>query len=152
MTGRIYRGGCLCGRVRYEIKGAIEDIICCHCSECRKAQGSAYATNGNVKAEDFVVLTGESELTGYPSGSDQVKFFCRRCGSPIISKRRSVTDRVRVRLGSIDGDITQRPTAHIFVGSRANWDPLDAALPRFETHEPSRQQPPNRAAGRPGND
>ncbi len=140
MNQRAYRGGCLCGRVRFEIKGAIEDIVCCHCSQCRKAQGSAYATNGNVRAADFVFLAGESELSGYASDPDQVKFFCRHCGSPIISKRRSVADWVRVRLGSIDSAITERPTAHIFVGSRANWDELDAALPRFEAYEPGRQR------------
>ena len=40
----MYTGGCLCGVVRFEITGGIDDIVYCHCSRCRKAQGSANAT------------------------------------------------------------------------------------------------------------
>ena len=37
----MYKGGCLCGTVCFEIRGAIRNIVYCHCSQCRKAQGSA---------------------------------------------------------------------------------------------------------------
>jgi len=34
-------GRCLCGKVSYQYQGEIEEIALCHCSQCRKAQGSA---------------------------------------------------------------------------------------------------------------
>ena len=83
----MYVGGCLCGRVRYQISGEVRDIVCCHCSKCRKAQGSAFATNGNVRADEFEFIAGEDELTGYQSSPGQAKYFCRHCGSPILSKK-----------------------------------------------------------------
>jgi hypothetical protein len=49
----MYKGRCLCGKVHFEISSEIQNIIYCHCSECRKAQGSAFASNGNVDAEGF---------------------------------------------------------------------------------------------------
>lgn len=61
----MYKGSCLCGTIRFEIKGAIYDIVCCHCTECRKAQGSAFATIDNVIANEFVILAGQNNLNGY---------------------------------------------------------------------------------------
>lgn len=135
-----YLGGCLCGRVRYEITGAIEDIIYCHCSQCRKAQGSASATNGNVNVGDFRFLKGENELTGYESTPGQTKYFCRHCGSPIISKTKAAKDKIRVRVGTIETDIDERPLAHIFVASRANWEEIEDKLPQYEEYEPTRKK------------
>ena len=128
----MYTGGCLCGGIRFEISGAISNIICCHCSECRKAQGSAFATNGVVAQTNFKLLSGEQLLTRYEPTPGYAKFFCSRCGSPISSKSDQKPGQVRVRLGTIDSDISERPMAHIFVGSKANWEEIGGSLPQFE--------------------
>lgn len=138
MSTNIYNGSCLCGQVRFEITGEIQEIIYCHCSQCRKAQGSAFASNGNVDAKEFRFISGEDELTGYESSPGQTKYFCKHCGSPIISKNDSVQNNVRVRLGVIETDISERPMAHIFVTSKANWEDIDGDLPQYEFYEPSR--------------
>lgn len=134
----MYKGSCLCGKVRFEITSEIKDIIYCHCSQCRKAQGSAFATNGNIDIEGFKFTLGENELTGYESSPGQTKYFCKSCGSPIISKNESSPNKVRVRLGVIESDITERPTAHIFVTSKANWEDINRDLPQYEAYEPNR--------------
>lgn len=134
----MYKGSCLCGKVRFQITGEIRNIVYCHCSECRKAQGSAFAANGIVAADKFEFETGESEMTAYQSTADQAKYFCRHCGSPIISKRMSVPDEVRVRLGTIVSDISERPQAHIFVTSKANWEEITGDIPQYEEYEPGR--------------
>jgi len=134
----MYQGGCLCGAVRFEIAGGIRDIVYCHCSQCRKAQGSAFATNGIVEAKDFRILSGEDALSGYESTPGQTKYFCRICGSPILSKAKSRPSQVRVRLGTIDSDIDERPMAHIFVTSKANWEEITGDMPQYEGHEPGR--------------
>ncbi|VAW99998.1 hypothetical protein MNBD_GAMMA22-1080 [hydrothermal vent metagenome] len=129
-----YKGSCLCGTVRFEISGPINDIIMCHCSLCRKAQGSAYATNANVATADFKFICGENNLTDYESTPGQLKSFCKTCGSPIMSRQRSVPENIRIRLGSIESDITERPEAHIFVSSKANWDELNDKLPHYKNY------------------
>lgn len=135
----MYQGGCLCGAVRFEIHGEISQIIYCHCSQCRKAQGSAFATNGFVQAEDFIITRGEDRLTGYAHTPEQTKYFCKVCGSPILSRNSTQADRVRVRLGTIESDILERPQAHIFVTSKANWEEITGDLPQHEAYEPERQ-------------
>lgn len=134
----MYQGGCLCGKVRYRITGPIRNIIYCHCSQCRKAQGSAYATNGIVVKKNFELVSGENNLTGYESTPGQIKYFCSICGSPIFSKTQSRPDEVRIRLGTIESDISERPVAHIFTTSKANWDNICDDLPQYESYEPGR--------------
>lgn len=134
----MYTGVCLCGSVRFEIKGPIRNIVYCHCSQCRKAQGSAFATNGIVKAGDFDILTGADLLTGYESSPGQTKYFCKICGSPILSKSEARPEQVRVRLGTIDSEIAERPIAHIFSTSKASWENITDDLPQYEAFEPDR--------------
>ena len=134
----MYKGGCLCDAVRYEITGGIRNIVMCHCSLCRKAQGSAFATNGIVNTSDFRFVSGEENLTGYESSPGQTKYFCKTCGSPILSRNLARLDQVRVRVGTIESDIYERPQAHIFVSSKANWEDICGELPRFDTYEPGR--------------
>ena len=134
----MYAGGCLCGSVRFEITGPIRNIVYCHCSQCRKAQGSAFATNGIVRASDFKIVSEPNVLTGYESTPGQTKYFCKICGSPILSKTESKPEQVRVRLGTIESDISERPLAHIFVTSKANWEEISGDLPQYEGYEPDR--------------
>ncbi|MDP2431691.1 MAG: GFA family protein [Pseudomonadota bacterium] len=133
-----YTGGCLCGAVRFEISGPVRSIVYCHCSQCRKAQGSAFATNGIVDVSDFKLLAGEDALTAYESTPGQTKHFCKICGSPIFSKTATKPEQLRIRLGAIESDIEERPVAHIFVTSKANWEEIAGDLPQYEAYEPGR--------------
>ncbi|MEN8170570.1 MAG: GFA family protein [Pseudomonadota bacterium] len=134
----MYKGSCLCGAVHFEITGPIQNIVYCHCSQCRKAQGSAFASNGIVAAKEFTIVAGESELTGFESSPGQTKYFCRHCGSPIMSKTETKPNEVRVRLGTIESDIEERPLAHIFVTSKANWEEICGDMPQYNSYEPDR--------------
>ncbi|WP_456377558.1 GFA family protein [Thiolapillus sp.] len=136
----MYTGSCLCGEVRFEIHGKIDSIVYCHCSLCRKAQGSAFATNGVVQREDFHFLQGENELSAFESSPGQHKLFCRHCGSPVISINTATPDKVRIRLDTIETPISERPEAHIFASSRANWDKIHDDLPQYDGYEPNRQK------------
>ena len=128
----MYQGSCLCGAIKFEIHDAIHDIVCCHCSRCRKAQGSAFATNGNVAAERFHFIQGENEMTAYEAAPGEFKDFCKHCGSPVMKTDRSKPDIVRIRLGLIESVIAERPSAHIFTGSKADWEEIGGKLPQFE--------------------
>ena len=50
------RGSCLCGSVRYEVRGLLEPASHCHCSMCRKAHGAAFGSYARVQRNDFVLL------------------------------------------------------------------------------------------------
>lgn len=139
MSTPVYTGSCLCGAVRLEVAGGIDSIIHCHCSRCRKASGTAYATNGLVRADGLRILQGAEQFRSYASAPGRLRHFCGVCGSPVYSSNAADPERYRLRLGVLDSPISERPISHNFVSSSADWDDLDAALPRYDGYEPSRQ-------------
>lgn len=126
-----HRGSCLCGTVQYEVRGKIGAAIYCHCSICRKANATAFATNASVSAGDFVVVAGESTLKAFESSPGVHRVFCSHCGSPIFSRRDAMPDVVRLRVGTLDTPMPAPPTAHYFVASKAAWYEIHDDLPQF---------------------
>ena len=60
-------GHCECGRIRYQVDTGIKDFSHCHCSQCRRLHGAAYATFAGVARDDFRYLSGESDISVYAS-------------------------------------------------------------------------------------
>jgi len=135
----MYIGKCLCGEIEIKITGEIGDIIHCHCSLCRKNSGTAFATNGFVNVTDFEITLGKDNLSEFSFKPGKNRHFCTRCGSPVYSSNEQDPSRYRVRLGILDPDIIERPISHNFVSSKANWEALDAKLPRYDSFEPNRK-------------
>lgn len=132
MTQKKYSGRCLCGGIRYEIHGEIGEIIQCHCQRCRKANGTAFATNAPVRIKDFKLIQGEALLKKYPSSEGTERCFCSECGSPIIGTKASAPEFYRLRLGTLDTPIQHKPTKHIFVLDKAEWDAICDGLPQHD--------------------
>ena len=135
----MYLGKCLCGEVQIKIHGKITDIIHCHCSLCRKNSGTAFATNGFINTAEFELVTGEASLSSFSFKPGRNRHFCSRCGSPVYSSNEQDPTRLRLRLGILDSDISEKPISHNFVSSKANWEDLDVDLPRYDAFEPSRK-------------
>lgn len=124
----------MCGEVVYEIRGPIAGINYCHCKQCRKASGTAFATSAAVARESFVVLDGQGNLTGYQSSPGKTRYFCGKCGSPIYSDHAGFAA-VYIRLGTLDADPIARPEVHIHTASKAPWYEINDTLPQLEAEE-----------------
>jgi len=125
------RATCLCGGIQIEITGKLGPVVYCHCSRCRKAGGSAFGVNADVRST-YWTLTGQSLVTEYESSPGVFRAFCSRCGSPIYSRREGSPESYRVRLGLLDDDPVRRPLAHFWVSSKAPWFEITDGLPQFE--------------------
>jgi len=125
------KGQCLCGEVKYAVKGPIGDILHCHCSECRKWHGSAFRTRTTVKKKDFFWLAGQELVAMYKGLPSTTKTFCRMCGSNLISYYRDNEEVIGLPLGGIEGELGQTPKCHIFVGNKADWYEINDDLPQY---------------------
>jgi hypothetical protein len=114
-----YAGSCLCGGIQYEVRGSMGDIIQCHCRRCRKATGTAFATNSPIAKAGFYLLQGQQLLKSFTTTTGVSRNFCSECGSPIYSVKADLPDVYRLRIGSLDTPIEQKPTCHFYVGSKA---------------------------------
>jgi len=127
-------GSCLCGEVRYRAEGPIQWMACCHCTQCRKASGAEFATNGSVLASGFSLVKGEELLRDYEWSPGHTRVFCGRCGSPLFKRMADHPQFVRLRLGCVDSEIDQRAAFHTFVSERPAWSEILDELPQFKTH------------------
>ncbi len=126
------KGGCLCGKVRYEFDGQIEEIAMCHCSLCRKAQGGAFATNSPVDSRKLKI-TGQEFITEYLEvEKNKFRAFCKYCGSPLYSRQKELPNIKRLRLGTIDTEFTCDNKYHIFSSSKASWHSISDDHPQYE--------------------
>ena len=125
------RGSCLCGDVRYEIEGAIDYASHCHCSQCRKGHGAAFATYGVVPAAKFRYGKGSESVASFNATPAATRTFCRRCGSNLEWRGASRPDLVGFALGTLDDDPHLKPRWHIYVGSRAPWFEITDDLRQF---------------------
>jgi hypothetical protein len=120
----------MCGKVRYEIRGAPRVTYYCHCGKCRKQSGSSFATNVIVLKEDFFIVAGEDAVSSWVSSPGKRRYFCSGCGSPIYSHGENRKHIVSVRCGTLDGDLPLHPSVHAFVASKANWIEITDDLPQ----------------------
>ncbi len=124
-------GSCLCGKVRYEVKGQPQAVYYCHCGMCRKATGSSFATNMLVRAEDFVLIAGREAMKPYRSSPDEFRHFCSECGSPIYSEAEHRQGILSIRCGLLDDDPNIRPSYHLYVDYKAPSYSIADQLPQF---------------------
>jgi hypothetical protein len=108
----------------------------CHCSRCRKARSAAFASNLFVSDAGVRFTRGEELVASYkiPEALRFTQCFCRRCGGklPRVDPDRKLAV---VPMGALDDDPGIRPSAHIFVGSKAAWDELADTLPQYAEYE-----------------
>jgi hypothetical protein len=127
---RLLTGRCYCGRVEYAVADEFEYAMNCHCSECRRATGSAFKPMAGIVKEKLSLSRGDDVTLRY---GDEIthNLHCGVCGSLLYSLVREGRY-VHVTMGTLMDSPTIRPTKHIFVGSKAPWFEITDDLPQFE--------------------
>lgn len=126
-------GRCECAAVQYQVDGEIDDFCHCHCSQCRRLHGAAYASFAGVKRSEFTYLSGAADVASYASSATHARRFCRNCGSNIMVELSSEPDSLYLAMGTLDGELSLPPAYHIFVGSKAPWHEITDGAVQYET-------------------
>jgi hypothetical protein len=115
------QGHCECNCVSYEADCEILDFSHCHCSQCRRLHGAAFATFASIATDNFQYLSGKEDIKEYASSDDLKRVFCGNCGSNILVSLNDVPEILYLSMGAIDGNPTHPEAYHIYVGSKAPW-------------------------------
>ena len=127
------RGHCLCGSVTIAAKGEPLTVSNCHCTECRRATGAAFATLLVFNWAD-VTVSGATKSFRHASdrGTQMTKTFCPSCGSPLYSETGAKPELVLIRAGILEDTSSVVPVRNVFASSRIRSTVLDPGLPAFE--------------------
>ncbi|HEY2021731.1 GFA family protein [Paraburkholderia sp.] len=127
-------GRCLCGAVHYSVADEFLYALNCHCSNCRRATGSAFKPFAGIERDKLRIVQGEDSVSIFGDERSSHDVRCKRCGSLMYSVVRD-GEYVHVTLGTLTDTPSIRPTAHIFVGSKAPWHCITDPLPQYDEFE-----------------
>ncbi len=130
--GQNLSGGCACGAIRYETDADPMLMLNCHCRDCQKASGSAYAAIV-VVPEPAVRLTGEPRYhKSIGDGGKAVeRGFCPTCGSQVLTKLERMPDVLGLKAGTLDDPSLYKPAMDIFADSAQPWDHMNPDTKKF---------------------
>ncbi len=122
-------GGCHCGAVRYEVRGALRGVVNCHCSMCRRLHGSF---GPHTKARKVnITITKDDGLAWYKTSNIAQRGFCKDCGSGLFWEPFEL-DATGIIAGTLDDTTKLQTIGHIFVGEKSDFYDIADGLPQHE--------------------
>ncbi len=138
-------GGCQCGAVRYAIAAAPLTLYACHCSDCQRQTGSAFALSLMVPRAAVLITQGTPAAWQRPgshtsSGTPAECLFCPACGARLYHLPSRNPAMAVVKPGTLDDTSWLEPVGHIWTRSAQPWVSFAAGTLLYEG------QPPDLAA------
>ena len=130
-------GGCACGAIHYECSADPIVMLNCHCRDCQRASGSAYAPV-LVVPKSAVQMRGEPryyEVVG-KAGKAIERGFCPTCGSQVAVKLERLPDFLGLQAGSLEDPSIYRPKMDVFTSSAQPWDHMNPNIQRHTENPP----------------
>lgn len=127
-------GKCLCGTVQYAVADEFAYAVNCHCSNCRRATGSAFKPIAGIGRDKLTLTQGSSQIMTFVSEEGSwTSEHCRHCGSLLYAVVKEGTF-AHVAMGTLVDTPSIQPSCHVFVGSKAPWFTITDDLPQYEEH------------------
>ena len=120
MTART--ASCRCGQLKATVTGDPVRVSVCHCRNCQKRSGSAFAAQARWPA-DQVTIEGKSKswVKVADSGSRATFNFCPDCGSDVHYEIDSMPGIVAILLGAFDDPHAFTPQFSVWENRKHNW-------------------------------
>jgi hypothetical protein len=120
-----YTGGCQCGSVRYVVTTEPIRLLACHCKECQRQSGSAFAMSMPVEKDSLTVTGPTKQFTRMADSGNEVTYvFCRECGVRIYHVLKSAPDMASIKPGTLDHTHRLQPELFIWMKSAQGWVPV----------------------------
>ena len=129
VENKITNGGCLCGAVRYKVRGPLRKVVNCHCSMCQRLHGSF---GPHAKAQKVnITITKADGLSWYKTSDVARRGFCHKCGSGLFWEPFE-QDATGIIAGTLDSPTNLETMGHIYVSEKPDFYKINDDLPKFE--------------------
>jgi len=118
---------CLCGKVKFMVKGNLRHVLNCHCSQCMKTHGNFAAYTSTL--EDNLKFISKKTLKWYRSSQKAKRGFCNKCGASIFFKFIN-NDTISISAGLFKNPTGLKEKMNIFVKNKLDYYKLNSTLPK----------------------
>jgi len=131
-----FEGGCSCGQVRYRLTSGPMFVNCCHCHDCQRQSGGAFAINALIETDRIEMLAGEPVPIRMPTDSGGIHdiYRCPACQTALWSDYGGRPVLRFVRVATLDDPEAMPPDVHIFTRSKLSWVGLPEDVPAYEIY------------------
>ena len=121
MTGRT--ASCRCGQLRATVTGDPVRVSACHCLNCKKRSGSAFAVQARwPSAQVQIEGTSKTFVKVADSGNRATFHFCPDCGSDVYyAIDGKFDDLVAIPLGAFDDPYFATPGFSVWEKRKHDW-------------------------------
>jgi hypothetical protein len=131
-------GGCLCGAVRYTSNSAPEFVGVCHCRDCQRYTGSAFAIMVSLPKTALQIRGTVKTFSKLgDSGKPILRHFCPECGSSIADEPSRRPGAIILNAGTLDDPSSVMPTLEIYCDRALPWVQLAGGMQRFAQNRTS---------------
>ena len=119
-----HEGGCLCGKVRFELNDDPEVAYGCHCRFCQKATGTAFRSGMRYRKENVSINDAELKTYIYTSpehGRSLNIHFCPSCGTTVTVTTDRFPEAQVMMLGTLDDPSSIKVEMHMFADEGMKW-------------------------------
>ena len=126
--------------MRYAVTSEPLVVHCCHCRNCQRQTGSAFAINLLIEADRVELLGVEPHPVDVErdDGSTQRIHRCPECQVALYSEY-GWPEVLFVRAGTLDDPSAVTPDVHIYARSKAPWVTLPETARVFDGYYDSRE-------------
>jgi len=118
---------CRCGQLKVAVTGEPVRVSVCHCLNCKKRSGSAFAVQARWPSAQ-VAIDGESKsfVKVADSGNRATFHFCPECGSDVYYEidgkfDDKFNDLIAVPLGAFDDPFFLTPAFSVWENRKHEW-------------------------------
>ena len=122
MSERVRTARCMCGQLSLECRGEPVRVSVCHCLDCQRRSGSAFAVQARYPA-GMVEISGRTHFWTSigPSGAETSFFLCPDCGSGGWFMNAGQPDLVAIPVGSFADPGFPVPIYSVYETRKHEW-------------------------------
>lgn len=126
-------GHCLCGAVRFSVRGEVREVVACHCSQCRRQTGHFLASTNVPDAH--LEVEGADNVRWYRASDFARRGFCSTCGSLMFWKAEAL-DHISILAGAFDEPTGLKLAYHIYCADKGDYYEIADGLPQYRQDSP----------------
>jgi hypothetical protein len=129
----VREASCQCGQLRVRAQGEPVRVSVCHCLDCQKRSGSAFAFQARFPAERVAIEGEAREWTRAGDESGGAVFsFCPQCGSTVYYRGLADPEMIAVAVGAFGEPDFPPPHYSVYETRKHAWLTISGDIEHYD--------------------